>query len=332
MRKMMKQVIVQIKVTKRGKTKCLEAHARSLEDRIEIIFNEFGVPIGPDQRTVIQFSNFLGTITRSSDLCPLKVVPDKDLIWTYVKQKYIIPDVGKKFKYKTTHESVKNRPKDISESQFKELICYWSLRNTKILRLEEIAEETFKVTRNRSPTLTKTPSYLGEYWIGFLVTALVPPTPPPTLGSFPFPPYNTMLRGILAQARISQSQQSQNAISRPGEKTLAQARILQYSPGFHPPRGIQEVWGLLDVSRLSERVSPKRDVQTKDFSSLSEEFSLERESKNVNPKIELQTQKWVIFLGEKGGKGDFLGKNSYRGEKEAREEILNGSGFETLEI
>ncbi|KAF1878142.1 hypothetical protein Lal_00049310 [Lupinus albus] len=27
----------------------------------------------------------------------------------------------------------------------------------------------------------------------------------------------------------------QNAISRPGETTLAQARILQYSPGFHPP-------------------------------------------------------------------------------------------------
>ncbi|KAF1894801.1 hypothetical protein Lal_00021095 [Lupinus albus] len=40
----------------------------------------------------------------------------------------------------------------------------------------------------------------------------------------------------IAQARISQSQQPQNAISRPGEPTLAQTRILQYSPGFHPPR------------------------------------------------------------------------------------------------
>ncbi|KAF1872188.1 hypothetical protein Lal_00039348 [Lupinus albus] len=40
-------------------------------------------------------------------------------------------------------------------------------------------------------------------------------------------------RGILAQARISQSQ---NAISCPGETTLVHGRILQYSPGFHPPR------------------------------------------------------------------------------------------------
>ncbi|KAF1870540.1 hypothetical protein Lal_00025672 [Lupinus albus] len=37
----------------------------------------------------------------------------------------------------------------------------------------------------------------------------------------------SLKRGILAQARISQYQQSQNAISRPGELTLAQARILQ---------------------------------------------------------------------------------------------------------
>ncbi|KAF1891919.1 hypothetical protein Lal_00036266 [Lupinus albus] len=45
----------------------------------------------------------------------------------------------------------------------------------------------------------------------------------------------SLKRGILAQARISQSQQSQNIISRSGETTLAQARILQYSPRFHPP-------------------------------------------------------------------------------------------------
>ncbi|KAF1885657.1 hypothetical protein Lal_00039505 [Lupinus albus] len=32
-------------------------------------------------------------------------------------------------------------------------------------------------------------------------------------------------------------QQPKIVISRPGETTLAQARILQYSPGFHPPRG-----------------------------------------------------------------------------------------------
>ncbi|KAF1864708.1 hypothetical protein Lal_00032028 [Lupinus albus] len=46
----------------------------------------------------------------------------------------------------------------------------------------------------------------------------------------------SLKRGILAQARISLCQQPQFAISRPGEATLAQARIFQYSPGFHPPR------------------------------------------------------------------------------------------------
>ncbi|KAF1888963.1 hypothetical protein Lal_00039562 [Lupinus albus] len=38
------------------------------------------------------------------------------------------------------------------------------------------------------------------------------------------------------------------AISRPGETTLAQARILQYSPGFHPPRlkfGVLHIWDVI---------------------------------------------------------------------------------------
>ncbi|KAF1892379.1 hypothetical protein Lal_00010844 [Lupinus albus] len=138
---------------KRGKTKCLEALARSLEDKIEIIFNEYGVPIGPDQRIVIQFSNFLGTIARSSDFCPL--------VYTIWKKKYTIPDVGKKAiftilndawrrhkcvikeehfsKYKTTYERLKNRSKDVPESHFKELICYWSLGNIK-----EMSEQNSK--------------------------------------------------------------------------------------------------------------------------------------------------------------------------------------------
>ncbi|KAF1892775.1 hypothetical protein Lal_00042669 [Lupinus albus] len=46
----------------------------------------------------------------------------------------------------------------------------------------------------------------------------------------------SLKRGILAQARISQCQQPQFAISRLGEATLAQTRIFQYSLGFHPPR------------------------------------------------------------------------------------------------
>ncbi|KAF1893043.1 hypothetical protein Lal_00024165 [Lupinus albus] len=56
----------------------------------------------------------------------------------------------------------------------------------------------------------------------------------------------SLKRGILAQARISQSQQSQNAISRLGETTLAQARILRYSPGFHPP-GLKDINSVLNI-------------------------------------------------------------------------------------
>ncbi|KAF1868182.1 hypothetical protein Lal_00018700 [Lupinus albus] len=156
----------QYKPRKRGKTKCLEAHARSLEDRIEIIFDEYELPIGPNQRTIVKFSNFLGTVARSSYFCPIvytnwKAVPDKDLIWDYVKQKYIIPDIGKKVvfailndawrrhkctikeeyfnKYKTTRERLKNRPKDKPESHFKELIHYWSLGN-----IQEMSEQNSK--------------------------------------------------------------------------------------------------------------------------------------------------------------------------------------------
>ncbi|KAF1888140.1 hypothetical protein Lal_00039180 [Lupinus albus] len=148
--------------------------------KIEILFNEFGVPIGPDQRIVIQFSNFLGTIARSSDFCPLvytnwKVVPDKDLIWTYVKQKYIIPDVGKKAvfailndawrrhkcvikeehfsKYKITYERLKNRPKDISKSHFKELIRYWSLGNIKEMSEQNSKNKSHKKWRHRTGSI-----------------------------------------------------------------------------------------------------------------------------------------------------------------------------------
>ncbi|KAF1881704.1 hypothetical protein Lal_00032175 [Lupinus albus] len=89
---------------------------------------------------------------KSSYFCPIvysnwKAVPDKDFIWAYVKKKYITPDIWKNYaaqcninkehfrKYKTTRERLKNHPKDILESHFKELIHYWSLR--KIQKISE---------------------------------------------------------------------------------------------------------------------------------------------------------------------------------------------------
>lgn len=50
---------------KRGKTLCRKIHARELNDRQEITLNEEGQPIGPDEKTVSEFSSFLGTIARS---------------------------------------------------------------------------------------------------------------------------------------------------------------------------------------------------------------------------------------------------------------------------
>jgi hypothetical protein len=57
--------------------------------------NGEGQPIGPDGKTVSQFSSFLGTIGKSSDLCPLTFTSwiglvkswekqDIDPVWDYV--------------------------------------------------------------------------------------------------------------------------------------------------------------------------------------------------------------------------------------------------------
>ncbi|KAF1884405.1 hypothetical protein Lal_00035533 [Lupinus albus] len=112
--------------------------------------------------------------------------------------------------------------------------------------------------------------------------------------------------GILAQARISQCQQPQIAISRPGETTLAQARILQYSPGFHPPRNYNGVFLACFASylhihnalfaelssyqssdpRLSERFSPERERITWEGEILdyTGRFSPEREFPRLGEK------------------------------------------------
>ncbi|KAF1891325.1 hypothetical protein Lal_00016956 [Lupinus albus] len=50
-----------------------------------------------------------------------------------------------------------------------------------------------KYTFSISNAQIKTYPYLGECWVWFLATSRVPPTPPPTLGSFLIPPHNTML-------------------------------------------------------------------------------------------------------------------------------------------
>ncbi|KAF1896128.1 hypothetical protein Lal_00042894 [Lupinus albus] len=64
-------------------------------------------------------------------------------------------------------------------------------------------------------------------------------------------------------SRISQSQQSQNAISHQGETTLAQARILQYRPGFHPPMVLQLPWSHNLYTKILEHFGVSTDGETK---------------------------------------------------------------------
>ncbi|XP_045807736.1 uncharacterized protein LOC123902122 [Trifolium pratense] len=150
-------------IRKRGKTICRKIHTRQFKDRDEITLNGEGQPIGPDEKTVSEFSSFLGTIARSSDICPLtftswiglvksweeQVI---DPVWDYVNEKYIIPkegrkavlaivnDAWKRYKcwikrmhfssYKTKCERLKNRPQDIPEGQFRNLLEFWEDEKT----------------------------------------------------------------------------------------------------------------------------------------------------------------------------------------------------------
>ncbi|KAL2921381.1 DNA-directed RNA polymerase subunit beta [Bienertia sinuspersici] len=58
---------------RRGPTMCYKVHERSEEECLEIILNEHGQPIGPDDKTLNEFSSFLGIIARKANLLPLTV-------------------------------------------------------------------------------------------------------------------------------------------------------------------------------------------------------------------------------------------------------------------
>ncbi|GAB2279166.1 hypothetical protein Dimus_039330 [Dionaea muscipula] len=82
----------------RGRTMKAGIHALTEKDQKAIIMNANFQPIGPDEQTVIDFVEFLGTLSRTSSLCPLtvdkwtdmnKVYKDaKEKMWDYVKVEY----------------------------------------------------------------------------------------------------------------------------------------------------------------------------------------------------------------------------------------------------
>ncbi|KAF7832210.1 putative transposase [Senna tora] len=144
----------------RGQTSYKNVHARSIEEREEVILNDDGQPIGPREKTVKDLSLSLGTMARNSTFCPLtytnwKAMPSdlKDHMWKYINTKFNVPDEGKKWvestiqdawrlykcKIKNLHfekfanmtERLKHRPATIPESHFKKLCLYWSNENVK---------------------------------------------------------------------------------------------------------------------------------------------------------------------------------------------------------
>ncbi|CAI8602668.1 unnamed protein product [Vicia faba] len=155
----------------RGKTLCKKIHARTLEERVEVTFNEDFQPIGPSEKVVSDLSLFLGTLARNSTFCPLRYtnwsgMPDdnKNRFWRYTNRKFILPVEARdwiettvreawrryKHKIKKNHflkysdmtERLKNRPPNVPIAQFKSLCAYWSKET-----IQAISESN---TRNRA--------------------------------------------------------------------------------------------------------------------------------------------------------------------------------------
>ncbi|XP_058764319.1 uncharacterized protein LOC131637764 [Vicia villosa] len=166
----------------RGPTKCLKIHARKSADREEVVLDDDGEPIGPNDRTVTDLSCFLGTVARNSDLCPLVFTnfkalkkANKDRIWEFVTDKFIIPENGRRavfsrindawrrfkkdlkkscfLKYTTMSERWKHRPQTVPEVHFKQLISYWKNNNIqKISKINAVNRAKQKYMHRMGPT------------------------------------------------------------------------------------------------------------------------------------------------------------------------------------
>ncbi|KAJ8436297.1 hypothetical protein Cgig2_017434 [Carnegiea gigantea] len=145
---------------RRGPTMLFEVHARKMEDRVVVLFNDKGQPIGPTDKVVNEFSKFLGTIAHDYTWAPLiytnwSKVPHKDEMWGYVNEKYIIPSSAKKwvlqtirdswrvfksrikrdhyYKYDNDNARWENRPTRVLDSHFKVLLQYWNDSTVQVL-------------------------------------------------------------------------------------------------------------------------------------------------------------------------------------------------------
>ncbi|GAB2285804.1 hypothetical protein Dimus_020243 [Dionaea muscipula] len=176
---------VTAKKQKRDRTMKQGIHVRGLEDRDSITVNPYFQPVGPDEKIITDFSEFLGTVARMSNLCPLNLEKWTDMdkfykgakerIWEYVKKRWIVPESIRKwvlqivgadwrtFKcrlknkhykpYKNNKMRWKNCPTDVSAEHFKWLLKKWDDTKDKKNANEDNKEPTsvkmFKATRER---------------------------------------------------------------------------------------------------------------------------------------------------------------------------------------
>ncbi|XP_019245218.1 PREDICTED: uncharacterized protein LOC109225080 [Nicotiana attenuata] len=118
---------------KRDRTQMPSVHGR--KKRKIIILNEYNQPVGPTKEVVKELGSFLSTLARSGTFCPLNDkydIPDEAKQWIFES----VCSAWRKYKSQlkathfTTYENddlrMENRPIDVSESYFKDLLKYWN--------------------------------------------------------------------------------------------------------------------------------------------------------------------------------------------------------------
>ncbi|CAH9139308.1 unnamed protein product [Cuscuta epithymum] len=150
----------------RGPTRMFSVHTRNEEEKKVIDLNEFNQAVANDDKTLSEFSNFLGTLARQCvPLCCVNwhAYPHKEDLWTYVQEKYTISDEGKAWvlktindtwrcykarikknhykKFSTNEERIENRPLEIPKDEFELVMKYWGRK--------EVQAKAEKNTSNR---------------------------------------------------------------------------------------------------------------------------------------------------------------------------------------
>ncbi|KAG5620309.1 hypothetical protein H5410_005527 [Solanum commersonii] len=159
---------------KRGSIVMQSVHGR--QERKLVVLNRCNQPISPTNAVVTELGSFLGTLARNAMLCPLNIHNWKNMdtkkdLWDYtqnkLEEKYDISDSAKNWalegiknarrKYRNDlYENhykaydnddlrMENKPKDVSEFDFKDLLKYWDSE-----KFKEMSERNTKKKKDES--------------------------------------------------------------------------------------------------------------------------------------------------------------------------------------